>query len=581
MQQADHSLPYRARSAIRIEGTLDPNVLKAAVRKVFGRYEILRTTLHCLPGTTIAVQVIDQQGIPSVDSYDLSGWDPPRQNAEIERLWEKGSPWPFDLENVSPCQLSLVTRSIDEYVLLVHLSSFCADAVSLNNLVREISRCYSGCLQGVELSDEPAQYADLAQWQNELLESEDTKTGRDYWRRQNLSALLNLTLPLEDQPSGTSGFEPRCLSSVIAPDIAVKLRELVRAHDITLSVFLLASWQSLLLRLTGQTDFVVGTGCDGRTYEGLQEAVGLFAKYLPVRSHLDENLRFSELLAKVNEGSREALEWQEYFSWKQLAASNGDEKSPPYCSASFEFEEEPAKHFAAGVTFSIQRQNVCFDRFKVKLSCVQKGDLLITDFHYDSTLFREEDVEHLSGQFHTLLESVTGNPEAAIGGLAILTGAQRQQLLVELNDTRTAYPEDQCLHQLFEEQAERTPNNIAVVFEGRTLSYAELNARANQVAHCLQSLGVGPEVPVAICMERCPEMVVGLLGILKAGGAYVPLDPAYPRERLAFMLEDVQARVLLTRERWRRAAGTCGHSSLSGLRLGAYCSGEAQESCLL
>ncbi len=285
-----------------------------------------------------------------------------------------------------------------------------------------------------------------------------------------------------------------------------------------------------------------------------------------------KDLRFSELLAKVDASAREALEWQEYFSWEQLAGSNSDEQWPRFCAASFEFAQEPAKHFAAGVTFSIQRQNVCFDRFKVKLLCVQRGDLLITEFHYDSTLLRGEDIEHLAGQFHTLLASVTANPEAAIGELAILTGAQRRQLLIELNDTRADFPGDKCLHQLFEEQAERTPDNVAVVFEGGTLSYAALNARANQVAHRLRSLGVGPETPVAICMERCPEMVVGLLGILKAGGAYVPLEPAYPKGRLAFMLEDAQPRVLLTQERVAaRLPEHAGHGSLSGLGLGGYC----------
>ena len=153
----------------------------------------------------------------------------------------------------------------------------------------------------------------------------------------------------------------------------------------------------------------------------------------------------------------------------------------------------------------------------------------------------------MAGHFHALLESVIRDPAAAIGDLEILTGAERRQLLVEFNDTKTDYPKDKCVHQLFEEQVQRTPDNVAVVFEGQQLTYAQLNARANQLAHHLQALGVGPEVPVAICMERCPEMVVGLLGILKAGGAYVPLDPAYPEERLSFMLQDAHAAVLLTR----------------------------------
>ena len=202
---------------------------------------------------------------------------------------------------------------------------------------------------------------------------------------------------------------------------------------------------------------------------------------------------------------------------------------------------------AGDVTFAIERQHVCTERFTLKLSCAQRADLFGIELHYDSNVFQREDIERLVGQFQALLESVTGNPEALIGELEIVSEPERQRLLIEFNDTEASYPEGKCIHQLFEEQAERTPNNVALACEDRRLTYAELNARANQLANHLRTQGVRPEVRVGICMERCPEMIVGLLGILKAGGAYVPLDPAYPRQRLAFMLEDVRAPVLVTR----------------------------------
>ena len=211
----------------------------------------------------------------------------------------------------------------------------------------------------------------------------------------------------------------------------------------------------------------------------------------------------------------------------------------------------------------------------MKLFCARKGDLLITEFHYDSNLFRAQDIERLARQFQTLLESVTNNPEASIGELEILSGSERQQLLIEFNDTQAEYPRDKCLHQLFQEQAERTPDKIAVVFEGAHLTYAQLNARANQLAHHLQARGVGPDVPVAICVARCPEMMVGLLGILKAGGAYVPLDPAYPKERLAFMLEDARAPVLLTQAHIAASyARASSARAVPGLRVGSHRSGK-------
>ena len=185
---------------------------------------------------------------------------------------------------------------------------------------------------------------------------------------------------------------------------------------------------------------------------------------------------------------------------------------------------------------------------------------LSASIRFNTDLFDAATIARMAGHFQALLESIIRDPAAAIGDLEILTGAERQQLLVEFNDTKTDYPKDKCLHQLFEEQVQRTPDSVAVVFEGQQLTYAQLNARANQLAHHLQTLGVGPEVPVAICMEHCPEMVVGVLGILKAGGAYLPLDPAYPRERLAFMLQDADAPVVLTQEVGWRACPMQGAS---------------------
>ena len=546
LQQLDHGPHYRAQCVVRIEGTLDPKLLTAALHTVFARHEVLRSTFHCLPGAAIPVQVITESSTPPIVNYDLSGYDPARQTAEIEAHFGPASQSPFDFQKSSPCRISLVTLSCENHILFLDLSALCADTASFKNLVRDISRSYSACLGHEEPSNEPPQYADLAEWQNELLESEDTKTARDHWRQQDLLPLIVLKLPFEKPACRKPGFEPRFLTSTIGPDIAAKIRKLVRNYDTSESVFFLACWQSLLRRLTGQPDFVVGLACDGRTYEGLQEAVGLFAKYLPVRGYLEEHLRFSQILEQAGNSAHDVLQWQEYFSWDQFAGSSTDIESPAFCSASFEFEEEQAKYCVGDLTFSIQKQHACADRFKVKLFCARKGDLLITELHYDSNLFRAQDVERLARQFQTLLKGVTNNPEASIGELEILSGSERQQLLIEFNATQAGYPRDKCLHQLFQEQAERTPDKIAVVFEGAHLTYAQLNARANQLAHHLQARGVGPDVPVAICVARGPEMMVGLLGILKAGGAYVPLDPAYPKERLAFMLEDAPAPVLLT-----------------------------------
>jgi amino acid adenylation domain-containing protein len=279
----------------------------------------------------------------------------------------------------------------------------------------------------------------------------------------------------------------------------------------------------------------------------------LFSKYLPVGLPLQESLKFSDTLNLTSQVLENALKWQEFFAWEQLAESTDHRSELSFFPICFEFKEQPAKYSAVNVSFSFAQQYVCFDRFKLKLSCVRNNNGLATEFHYDANVFQEEDIKRWAGQFQTLLESVIANPEAVISELEILKPSDRQQLLVEFNNTQVDYPKDKCIHHLFEEQAARTPDRIAVVCEGQQLTYAQLNTRANQLAHHLQSLGVKPETVVALCLERSLEMLVGLLGILKAGGAYLPLDPLLPRDRLAFMMQDARASLVISH--WSLVSG--------------------------
>ena len=548
LHQAGRGLPCHAQCAILIEGSLDTRILKAALHKVFDRHEILRTSFHCGNGVTAPLQTVGVGGKPSIDDYDLSGCDLPRQEAAIEALYRQAGEVAFDLERGPLLRMSLVTLSPDRHTLLVNLSSFCADAASLENLTRELSRCYSACLDCGELSDEPLQYADAAEWQNYLLESEDRQEGKNYWRERKFSAAMCPQLPFQQRSFEKSTFEPHFLTSPIERDMTANIATLSRKYHTSPSVFLLACWQILLWRLTGQSDFIIGIASDGRTYEGLQEAVGPFGKTLPVSCHLERDFRLSSLLGRLSESLHDAIAWQEYFSWEQITGSQTDAGPPPFLPVGFEFTEEHATYSAAGVSFAIHKRYTCSDQFMLKLSCLQKKDSLVAEFHYDSSLFRGEDIARLHKEFQTLLESVTTNPDARIDDFEIVSETDRNQLLIEFNNTTTDSLRDKCVHRLFEEQVDRTPENIAVVFGDRHLTYAQLNARANQLARHLRKLGVGSEVPVAICMERCLEMAVGILGVLKAGGAYVPLDPAYPKERLTYVLEDVHAPVLLTQE---------------------------------
>jgi amino acid adenylation domain-containing protein/non-ribosomal peptide synthase protein (TIGR01720 family) len=548
LQQAEHNQPYSVKCAVQIEGDLNKSLLKAALQNIVNRHEILRTTFPCLPGMDIPLQVIADRNLISLHSHDLSDREPHEQEIKLEELFRQVSQRFFNFEQDLLLYVSLVTLSPDKHILLINLAALYADTAALKNLVREISSSYAAGLLGEELSDEPLQYADLSEILNELIESEDTETGREYWRKQDLSALLTLKLPFEKQPSENSGFEPRSLSLTIEPDRVAKIQAFVQKHETSVSVFFLACWQVLLWRLTGQSDMIVGTAYDGRTYEGLEEALGPFAKYLPIRCFLEENMPFSEALEQVDELISDAYQWQEYFAWEQVGVLTGNGKNPSFFPFCFDFEEQPATYTVSDISFCICKQYTCIDRFTVKLSCTHQDEALLTEIHYDSHRLAVDDVQRLGVHFQVLLNSVLNAPHTALSQLDILSDHDRQKLLVEWNETQMDYPQEVCVHQLFEAQVEQTPEAVAVVFADQQLTYRELNRRANQLAHHLQSLGVEPDNLVGLCVERSLEMVVGLLGILKAGGAYVPLDPAYPSERLAFMLEDAQVQVLLTQQ---------------------------------
>jgi amino acid adenylation domain-containing protein len=530
LQQAGHLPSYRVGCAVRVDGPFELKVFEAALRDVVERHEIFRTTFTPSPVSSVSVQVVSEGKVPAIEINDLR-----EQNL---RDAEEFLP---EFDDSSPIRISLNVLAADKHVLHISLSALCADAATLTILVRELSLSYSARLRGEVRAAGPLQYADVAEWKNELLESEVSASGKNYWRKQNSCSVPRLALPFERVGSPAASFEPRAVVLDIKSTLAAALDVAVRDLDTSTSTFLLACWQTLVWRLGGQSRFVVGMTCDGRTYDELRENPGPLSQSVPLQCHLEGRLQFRQLVKQVAESSREADEWQEYFDWDSFA-----ESEPSYFSLGFEFDDQPEQYGAGDVTFTIQGKSAATERFNLRLSCARSEELLRAQLDYDSGVYHEEDVERVAEEFLTLLESAIADPQASIDELEVVGSTERHRLLCQFNAPVTAPSSTKCLHQLFEEQVERTPDNVAVVFGDLSLTHAQLNARANQLAHYLRARGIGPEVTVAICMERCVEMVVGLIGILKAGGAYVPLDPAYPGERQAFMLDDSRAAVVLT-----------------------------------
>ncbi|MEA5622684.1 non-ribosomal peptide synthetase [Nostoc sp. UHCC 0251] len=540
LQQDGSSLPYRTQCTVLIEGILNIEALEIALNTVINRHEILRTTFKSSPGEIIPFQVITDSNLPPIYQHDLATLTPLEQEAEIAAILQKMSQLDFDFAQAPILNVSLIILSPQKHLLLLCLPSLCADGVTLKNLVHEISYNYGG-LPKKQLQQEAMQYADYSEWQHELLIAEDTKEGRKYWEKQDISAIFNFKLPGENQSAKSREFQPESIAIAIDPHTVAKLKNLIRQYDISISVFLQTIWHIHLWRLTGESNLIVGVAYDGRQYEELQPSLGLFARYLPIHANLAANLQFLEVLKQINESTRQQTKWQDYFSWNEINLS--------WFPVSYNFVEETEQYFADNLVIYIDKQLTYIDQFKLNLSCcVNKNQEIVAEFHYDSNLFRAEDIKRWAGQFQMLLASAIENPLTLISKLEILSEVERQQLLLWCNNTETNYSKFQCIHQLFEKQADSTPDNVAVVFENQQLTYAQLNARANQLARYLQDLGVGPEVLVAICLERSHLIIIALLAILKAGGAYVPLDPQLPKERQVLILEDTQATVVLTQE---------------------------------
>lgn len=466
--------------AVRIKGELDTEALREAIGQVVSRHEILRTTFKVLPGMTLPVQVVS-------DSANFV----------------------FDL----------ISRSSNEHVLTIRLPALCADAQALQCLVSQIADAYAGSSQTLEV----LQYADFAEWKNELLEEEAGSAGRRYWQQHDLTQLDTQKLSFEKK--GETTFEPATqpveISAVMSSSLA------------------LACWQILISRLTGQQNVVIGVAFDGRKFDELKDAVGLFSTFVPVRNEVIPTLRFDQFLQQTTQQEFEAQRWQEYFAWDDNAIF-------PFC---FEFQKYEASYRSGDLEFLICQSDACTDRFKIKFTVEDYGDHLSASLQFDESVFSSSDVRRLADELSILIEDASNRTEAALSDLELLSPAERQRLLVELNDTQRRYARGPLVHELFEQHAAQRPDDIAVVFETEQLTYGELNVRANQLAHHLIKLGVGPDDAVGLCLERSVELIVGLLAILKAGGAYVPMDPGLPQVRLGMILEESGARVLVTRGR--------------------------------
>lgn len=528
--------------AVSIEGNLQRQVLREAVSNVVVRHEILFTSFRRPPGMKTPFQVISEEAHFDWQEEDLSASPSDFQQARVREVFEAEQQRLFDFEQDPLFRLSLLRLGDDRHILLINLAAMCGDSRTLSNLIREVAGSYESCLNHKSTAGEPLQYADYAEWQNELLEATDDEAqkGKDYWKKQETFAVRDLILPLERRRAETQVFDPHVVSFEVDRDLHGKIELRAQESQTTPAAVLLACWQALLWRLTGESEFFVSCLFEGRKLEDLSDGLGLYAKYSPVHC-IAGNRSFLDYLQEIGKTMAAAEEWQEYYN----------AVIPKQPAVAFEFEERPPTIHAAGLAFSVAQHFVCLVPFKIKARFVMSGHSLLAELHYDRGVLERQNVERIAGYLQRLLSAVAENPELEIDAIDILDEHERHRQLYDLNQTTVNYP-SRCIHELFEEQVEKTPGAIAAIYEDETLTYAQLNAQANQLAHLLRKLGVLPNARVGLCLERSIDVLVGCLGILKAGGAYVPLNPDHPKARLELQLSQSQASVCVTKN------GQCG-----------------------
>jgi amino acid adenylation domain-containing protein len=562
-QLAPESAQYNVPRALRLAGALDIEALQRSVNELVLRHEPFRTHFQVLDGTVR--QIIRESGAVGsrqsagqilLSLIDLSDLPEAEREAKAKQLAQAEAAQPFDLSRGPLMRARLLRLAEHEHILLLTTHHIVSDAWSAEILFRELGGFYNAFA-----NEQPApflplaiQYADFGEWQREWLQGEELERQLAYWREQLAGVTGVLDLPTDHPRSSVQSSQGDYKFLTLSKEAGSGLLALSRQEGATLFMTLLAAFQILLWRYSGQEDVVVGTPIAGRNHAEIEALIGFFINTLALRSDLSGNPTFKELLTRVRETAIGAYTHQD-LPFEKLVEELHPERDlgrNPLFQVMFQFQNTLNPHLdLAGLTVTPLDVSTATAKFDLMLAVREENGELACVIEYSTGLFAGETIARMLDHFATLLAGIVANPDERIASLPLLTEAERQQITFAWTDTRTEFAElqaDQSIDQLFERQAARTPNEVAAVFENERITYDELNVRANRLAQHLRRQGAGLEEHVAICVERSVNMIVGLLGILKAGAAYVPLEPTYPRERMFYILEDSQAGLLLTQK---------------------------------
>lgn len=551
-QAASGCAVHNLSSVLRLRGALNVPALEWSLGEIIRRHESLRTTFPAIDGRPHQ-KVSDALPFPVLTVNDLCELPETEREAEALRLARDEGRHHFDLARGPLLRVLLLRLGADDHVLVFTTHHIISDGWSQGIIVREVSELYHAFLtqRPPELPPLPIQYADFALWERERLQGEMLASRLGYWR-QALDGIVALDLPLDRPRPPVPGFQSAGETFELSESLSEALRTFCRREGVTLYMTLLAAYNVLLYTYTGQEDISVGSSVANRTRQDIENIVGCFVNILVLRTRLSGNPTIRELLGHVRDVSLGAFEHAD-LPFEQVVNELHPTRNlnrNPLFQVAFVLMNAPTPDInLPGLTLDHIEIEQGLAENDLSLMLVEEGERLTGRLTYNSDLFQPATIQRMLRHWHRALESIVADPTQRLSDLQLLSDVELTQLLHGWNETATAYDREKCVHEIFEAQARLTPHAVALVYEEEQFTYDDLNRRANQLARYLQESSVGTETHVGLCMERSPEMIVGLLGILKAGGAYVPLDAAYPLERLSFMVEDSAAWVLLTQER--------------------------------
>ena len=554
------SFAYNIAFSVRIHSEVDISLLHRAAQFITDRHATLRTAYEIRDNDLI--QNVSEWQEPAFELINAAGWSEEELYQQVTAAFQMA----FDLIKGPISRWQLFTRGEKDHVFIFCVHHIAVDAWSLTIILNDLKSTLQALKNGAQpkLPQVTRQYSHWANWQAEMLAGSEGERLKSYWKNQLAGDLPAIDLTPDFPRPTEQVFRGDSLSFTMTAEISKRLKTLAQAEGVTLYMLLLAAFQTLLHRYTGQDDILVGTPTFGRSQSEYIGVVGYFVNPVVLRGQLGGNPSFHELLVRTRQCVVGALENQDYPFLRLV--ENVDTRPDPGRSPIFQcmfniLKYQPGDLTASlainvgetyvdfgGMLFSPYLLHQQEGQFELTLDVVDNSEELVFILNYLTDLFRRDTISHLLDSFKTLLYGLLESPNTPIAELPILSTENRKKILVEWNQTHAKYPRDRCVHHFIQDQAELTPDAVAVVFEGELLNYQQLNKRANQLAHKLRNLGIGSDQMVGVYLERSLDMVVAVLGVMKSGGAYVPMDPMFPPQRISYMIEDSQMPVIITQQ---------------------------------